>query len=327
MINCVNYVVNEIIFTLIQVKKTKSSDNEDSNDESLLLTELKDKAKLLQKLGGELPSGLQKIIEEETKALNGSTKLKDIKLTEDSIDELLNEIETKELPKIKTKSIDIFDEIDVKSSNTPKGSPKSRDMTPPIEQRPLFPSIENIVMDEPKNPSTSVNNEVNTAEKNEKIDVTVSASEKKGANLYLMESGEPMENVSRKKLRLSNSVLPERKRSDAPSYTTKYSEHIEGFSSERTGLGFNKDEDSEGSVKNVISYGNGLTFTKGETLHEEKKEEDVDDLTELVEAKLKYLNQLQPCTITPVQEMLIQMQVRMLLVNNIVVKYLMVNTV
>lgn len=293
-----------------ELKKTKSSDTEDSNDESLLLTKLKDKAKLLEKLGGELPSGLQKIIEEETIALNKSPKLKDIKSTEDNIDELLNEIETKELPKVKTtKKIDMFDEADAKYNDSLKGSPESRDVTPPIEQKPLFPSIKNISVEQPQNPCSIVNNEeVNTTESEEKIDISSSLVEKKGANLYLMGNSEPIENVSRKKLRLSNSVLPERKKNETPSYTTKYSEHIEGFSNERTGLGFTKDEDTEGSVKNTISYGNGLTFTKGETLNEEKKDEDLDNLTDLVEAKLKYLNQLQPCLITPVQEMLIQMQ-------------------
>lgn len=130
-------------------------------------------------------------------------------------------------------------------------------------------------------------------------------------NVYLMDTNEHLENVNKKKLRISNSVLPERKKEkiELPSYTTKYSQFIEGFSNERTGLGFSKDEDNDNNPKNTINYGNGLTFTKGETLNEEKKDEDLDDLTDLVEAKLKFLNQLQPCVLTPLQEMLIQMQV------------------
>ncbi|KAJ0183528.1 hypothetical protein K1T71_001504 [Dendrolimus kikuchii] len=275
-------------------KKSIKTENEDSQDENELLIKLKSKAKILENLGGEIPTELQKIIEDETKSLSSP---KSVEIS-NNIDDLLDEIEKKELPKVvKHKKIDIFDDGTSKETvDSPKNSPKSCDGTPPVEATPLFPSIKNI-------------NETETiAITKPKVEETVEndVSEKKTTNVYLSETKE-LENVSRKKLRISNSVLPEKKKTETPAYTTKYAEFIEGFSSERTGLGFTK-EDEVLSPKNTISYGNGLMFTKGETLNEEKKEDDLEDLTELVELKLKYLNQLQPCIITPVQEMLIQMQ-------------------
>lgn len=213
------------------------------------------------------------------------------------IDDLLEEIEKKEF-KVKTKS-----KLDDRSNtNSITSSPKG-DKTPPLDElKSLYP------MNGPSLFPSAVNIDEN------KLDVkedTPNEKEKK-ENVYLMAANEHLENVNRKKLRISNSVLPERKKEkiELPIYTTKYSQFIEGFSSERTGLGFSKDDESEASPKNTINYGNGLTFTKGETLNEEKKDEDLDDLTELVEAKLKFLNQLQPCSLTPLQEMLIQMQVK-----------------
>ncbi|KAG6440844.1 hypothetical protein O3G_MSEX001503 [Manduca sexta] len=279
-------------------------DNEDSQDESALLTKLKDKAQLLERLGGEIPSELHKIIYDDYQSSNKSKESLD---AIDNIDDLLNEIEKKELPKIKAKKSDKYIDVDAKS-------PKSREVTSPTEAKPLFPSVQNI--SEVNIPHVNDDDQKST-DKSEIINV----SEKKGANLYLMNTDVTMENTQRKKLRISNSVLPERKRNESPVYTTKYAQSIDGFTSERTGLGFNKeDQDDESpnnttSHGNTISYGNGLTFTKGETLNEEKRDEDLDDLTELVEAKLKYLNQLQPCILTPVQEMLIQMQVIFVLYN------------
>ncbi|XP_049703530.2 uncharacterized protein LOC110377873 [Helicoverpa armigera] len=283
------------------VKEEKRSDktnDEDSQDESALFLRLKNKAKLLEKLGGELPKDLQKMIEEDPRSGSNTPKREEsISKGNANIDELLEEIEKRELPKVvKTKKVD--------GTISGKSSPKG-DVTPPIEAKPLFPSIQNI--DEtpitppsiPPTPPLPI--EIDNEEK--KVDT----NEKKGVNLYLIDS-EERRDVGKKKLRISNSVLPDRKRGEEPAYTTKYSQFIEGFSNERTGLGFSKDEDENESPKNAINYGNGLMFTKGETLNEDKKDEDLDDLTELLEAKLKYLNQLQPCVVTPVQEMLIQMQ-------------------
>lgn len=231
-----------------------------------------------------------------------------------NIDDLLEEIEKKELPKAKKVKIDIFGDEEISKSNETSGknSPRSiGDRTPPREEiKPLFPSSKTIVDEKPFSlfPS-ALNIQENGIDKT--VEKTTSPSQnttEKKSNLYLMAS-ESMGNTSRKKFRISNSVLPVKKTSELPSYTTKYSTHIEGFSTERMGLGFSKDEDEGENPKNTISYGKGLTFTKGEILNEDKKDEALDELTELVEAKLKYLNQLQPCTVTPVQEMLIQMQV------------------
>lgn len=302
-----------------------------------MLLELKDKAKLLEKLGGEIPSDLQKLIEgDDSKSVTTSPKIEDEvnvdianndqgdKLTsgtntpiasmDTNIDDLLEEIEKKELPKAKKVKIDMFGDEEVCNSNetSAKNSPRSTDdRTPPREEiKPLFPSSKVIVDEKPVNlfPS-AINIQENGIDKT--VEKTKSppqnATEKK--NVYLMDTSEGMGNTSRKKLRISNSVLPPKKTSELPSYTTKYSTHIEGFSTERMGLGYSKDDDEDESPKNTLSYGKGLTFTKGEILNEDKKDEALDELTELVEAKLKYLNQLQPCTVTPVQEMLIQMQV------------------
>ncbi|XP_052755594.1 formin-binding protein 4-like [Galleria mellonella] len=300
-----------------EVNKAKPNEYE-SQDEKALLIKLKDKAKLLERLGGEIPSELQKIISDETKSVSSpkytEENSRDSKSTVDTnIDDLLEEIEKKELPKVKSKSgaIDIFDADSSSQVNSRRNSPKSGECTPPLEEiKPLFPSAKAIAAEiTPLFPS-AVNIQENGVEKEVKPDSPV-PTEKKSTNLYLMDSNEPIENTSRKKLRISNSVLPERKKtvvSETPAYTTKYSEYIEGFSNERTGLGFSKEEESENSTKSTISYGNGLVFTKGETLNEDKKDDDLDDLTELVEAKLKYLNQVQPGQVTPVQEMLIQMQ-------------------
>lgn len=246
------------------------------------------------------------MIEDDPRSGSNTPKREEISTKTANIDDLLEEIEKKELPKVsKIKNLDIFDEQRSNDAISTKSSPRG-DVTPPTEPRPLFPSskhIDDLPVTPPSVPPTLPLAEIENEEK--KVDVI----EKKGANLYLMDTEERRE-VGKKKLRISNSVLPDRtKKGEEPAYTTKYSQFIEGFSSERTGLGFSKEEDEVESPKNTISYGNGLMFTKGETLNEEKKDEDLDDLTELLEAKLKYLNQLQPCVLTPVQEMLIQMQV------------------
>ncbi|XP_063826516.1 formin-binding protein 4-like [Ostrinia nubilalis] len=292
------------------------TENDDSQDESLLLTKLKDKAKLLEKLGGELPAELQEIIRSETNSKASSPLVvhegNDTETDSRSIgdiDDLLEQIEKKELPKVKNK-IDIFSE-EVKTSDSARNSPRSNGNVSPSgdEIKPLFPSSKNIV-DAPTTSlfPSSANIQENGIDKEVKENPIV--TEKKGTNLYLMGAGENIENTSRKKLRISNSVLPPKK-VETPAYTTKYSQFIEGFTSERTGLGFSKDDteaDTSTKKTNTISYGNGLMFTKGEILNEDKKDEDLDDMSELVESKLKYLNQLQPNPVSPVQEMMIQMQ-------------------
>ncbi|VVC96912.1 unnamed protein product [Leptidea sinapis] len=270
-----------------QGKSTPKPVDENSDDENSLLEKLKDKAKLLEKLGGELPSEIQRIIKEDSEKCSPKSDTRDL-----DVDELLAEIEKKELPKVaKAKKIDLEVKID-SASNSP------RSMTPPIDDKilnkingaTLFPSAVNIsetVMIRPKTPPVE---------------------KEKKPNMYLLDTKDVVES-HRKKLRISNSVLPKKiEKVATPSYTTKYSQFIEGFSSERTGLGFSGDDNSNSVPKNSISYGNGLVFTKGETLNEDKKDEDLDNLVDLVEAKLKYLNELQPSELTPVQEMLIQMQ-------------------
>ncbi|CAK1555080.1 unnamed protein product [Leptosia nina] len=263
-----------------QGNTTPTSIDEDSQDESTLLEKLKDKAKLLEKLGGELPRELQKIIKDDPSGTDSPKSIKDL-----DIDELLQEIEKKELPNTKAK-IDILNKS---CSNSPKifseDSKESNCLT-------LFPSAVNI------------NEETNLP----LISDNPPAEEKK-ENIYLSST---VDGSTRKKLRISNSVLPKvhklepAQKVEVPAYTTKYSQFIEGFSSERTGLGFSKDEVVENSPKEAINYGNGLLFTKGEVLNE--KDEALDDMAELVEAKLKYLSQVQPRTLTPLQEMTIQLQ-------------------
>ncbi|KPI95943.1 Formin-binding protein 4 [Papilio xuthus] len=282
-------------------KSPVSIDNEDSQDEISLLKKLKDKAKLLEKLGGELPSELQQIIKDETN-LSSTASLSSVDNKNIDIDDMLEEIEKTEFLKTKPK--------ETKSSKSSvHNSPRSDGhRTPPLEElKTLFPSTKNHT-DEPIPLFPSVANFEETSNSKPPSPEQKPAPEKK-ENMYLMDVNEPIENVGRKKLRISNSVLPERKieKSEPPAYTTKYSQYIEGFSDQRTGLGF-KEEDKCDSPKNTINYGNGLTFTKGETLNEGKQEEDLQDLTDLIGAKLRYLNELQPCVVTPVQEMLIQLQ-------------------
>lgn len=316
------------------IKSPPLQNNDDNKEEKSLIVQLKNKAKLLEKLGGEIPSDVHKIIEDENKSVTSPPLADKDKVDTESnqcdnstsgtntpivsvdtnIDDLLDEIEKKELPKAKKVKIDMFgEEIICKSNETSaRNSPRSTgDKTPPAEEiKPLFPSSNTIVDEKPATlfPS-AINIQENGLDKTEERTKSPppNAIEKK-ANMYLMDTSEGVNIASRKKLRISNSVLPAKKVSETPSYTTKYSTHIDGFSTERTGLGF-KEDDEEESPKNTISYGKGLTFTKGEILNEDKKDEALDELTELVEAKLNYLNQLQPCTVTPVQEMLIQMQV------------------
>lgn len=291
-----NKVENEV------AKEVSKPNDEDSQDEGELFLKLKSKAKILEKLGGELPKELQKMIDEDPRSgSNTPSRVETPKILNTNIDDILEEIEKKELPKIiNAKKADIFEEKSKEAVVARNPSPEGN-TTPPVEVKPLFPSVKNIE----EAPPLPVAMEIEGDKKAEVM-------EKKGVNLYLVSDEQRLENVGKKKLRISNSVLPDRKKtvpSEEPSYTTKYSQFIEGFSSERTGLGFTKEDDGHQSPKTTaINYGNGLMFTKGETLNEEKKDEDLDDLTDLLEAKLKFLNQLQPCAITPVQEMLIQMQ-------------------
>ncbi|KPJ16044.1 hypothetical protein RR48_05999 [Papilio machaon] len=284
-------------------KSPLSIDNEDSQDEISLLKKLKDKAKLLEKLGGELPSELQQIIKDESNlsATASPSSVDDMNKKNIDIDDMLEEIEKTEFLKTKSK--------ETKSNKSSvNNSPRSDGhRTPPLEElKTLFPSTKNHNNEPIPTLFPSVVNIEGTSKPPSPEQKPV--PEKK-ENMYLMDVNEPIENVSRKKLRISNSVLPERKieKSEPPAYTTKYSQYIEGFSDQRTGLGFKEDVKCD-SPKNTISYGNGLTFTKGETLNEGKQEEDLRDLTDLIGAKLKYLNELQPSVVTPVQEMLIQLQ-------------------
>lgn len=280
-----------------KVDKTQSktpplADTDDSLEEKTLFMRLKEKAKLLEKLGGEIPTELQKMIKDDTKVASPKVvdeSSRDSKI--DNIDDLLDEIEKKELPKVKSKKTDMFGEDSNSGKNTPVG-------TPPREVKPLFPSSKAIEETPPLPPVPAPSVVENGVEKPE-------IPEKK-VNLYLADT-EVKEN--RKKLRIDNSILPERKKSEVPAYTTKYSQYIEGFSSERTGLGF-KENDNESPKVATVSYGNGLSFTKGEVLNEDKQDEDLDDMSDLVEAKLKFLNEVQPCQVPPVQEMLIQWQDR-----------------
>ncbi|XP_047990143.1 formin-binding protein 4-like [Leguminivora glycinivorella] len=271
-----------------QVKTPPLVDNDDSLEEKTLFMKLKEKAKLLEKLGGQIPTELQKMIKEDTKVASPKVvdeSSRDSKI--DNIDDLLDEIEKKELPKIKSKKTDVFGEESNSGKNTPIG-------TPPREVKPLFPSSKAIEETPPLPPVPPP--------------VVENGSEKdfpeKKVNVYLADT---VVKENRKKLRIDNSLLPERKKSEVPSYTTKYSQFIEGFSSERTGLGF-KEDDNESPKVATVSYGNGLSFTKGEVLNEDKRDEDLDDMSDLVEAKLKFLNEVQPCQVPPVQEMLIQWQ-------------------
>ncbi|KAJ2951290.1 hypothetical protein O0L34_g5692 [Tuta absoluta] len=300
-------------------KSPKANDTEDSEDESLLLIKLKDKAKLLEKLGGEIPSELKEMIKDAPKVKTPPAEND----KEADIDDLLAEIEKKELPKVKAKKIDIFDEASNDSAKVSRGTPTPPrcSETPPLEElktlfpsaktitnepddKPvsLFPSAANIVME------ASIEIQENGVDKpTNKTDTPPPLPEKK-PNIYLSDSNS-LPSTSRKKFRISNSVLPERPKPEPVSYTTKYSSHIEGFSSERTGLGFSKDDEMDSTKdKETVSYGKGLMFTKGEVLNEDKKDEELDDMVDLVEAKLKFLNQVQPSMVTPVQEMLIQMQ-------------------
>ncbi|XP_063622317.1 formin-binding protein 4-like [Cydia splendana] len=273
-----------------QAKTPPLAENDDSLEEKTLFMRLKEKAKLLEKLGGEIPTELQNMIKEDTKVASPKVvdeTSRDSKI--DNIDDLLDEIEKKELPKVKSKKTDMFGEDSNSGKNTPVG-------TPPREVKPLFPSSKAIEETPPLPPVPATTVVENGVEKPE-------IPEKK-VNLYLADT-EVKEN--RKKLRIDNSILPERKKPEVPAYTTKYSQYIEGFSSERTGLGF-KEDDSESPKVATVSYGNGLSFTKGEVLNEDKRDEDLDAMSDLVEAKLKFLNEVQPCQVPPVQEMLIQWQ-------------------
>ncbi|CAH2237854.1 jg2400 [Pararge aegeria aegeria] len=291
--------------------------DDDSQEEKELLKRLKDKAKLLEKLGGELPSELQQIIKDESLSSTASPQA-DAKDANVDIDDLLEEIEKSELPKVKSK------EKAISNTNSGNVSPRSSDSrTPPLEElkalfssavngsekvSSLFPSAANIGDVKP-------NSRPETPPVPAVVEKEIVA---KKENFYLMDAKELKENISKKKLRIS--VLPERKKVEKvelPSYTTKYSQFIEGFSSERTGLGFTKGDEEDKSSKrpSTIKYGNGLTFTKGETLNEEKKDDDLDDLTDLLEAKLKFLNQ--SCALSPVQEMTIQMQVNIIFIQMI----------
>ncbi|CAG5054577.1 unnamed protein product [Parnassius apollo] len=306
-----NKKTDTVVVEKEEKKPSLSNDNEDSQDESLLLKKLKDKARLLEKLGGELPSELQQMINDETTSVTASPKSTDTNKSKNlDIDDLLQEIEKKEFPKVKSKTNTVSKDSksDIVSANNSPRSDGSR--TPPLEElKSLFPSSKNIAaLATPTLFPSAVNveepSEVKTGSPQPKV------PEKK-ENMYLMDANEPIENVNRKKLRICNSVLPERKTVEnktTPAYTTKYSQFIEGFSTERTGLGFSKEVSGGDSPKNTISYGNGLTFTKGEILNEEKEDEDLNDMTDLIEAKLKYLSELQPSVVSPVQEMFIQLQ-------------------
>ncbi|KAI5633360.1 formin-binding protein 4-like [Phthorimaea operculella] len=297
-------------------KSPKANDAEDSEDESLLLMKLKDKAKLLEKLGGEIPSELKEMIKDAPKV---KTPPVEVKKGAD-IDDLLAEIEQKELPKVKAKKIDIFDDGSNDSAKVSKdtSTPPRCSETPPLEElKTLFPSAKAIANETDEKPASLFPSAANIVPDTQEIqengvdkpsnktDTPPLPPEKK-TNIYLSDSNAP--STSRKKFRISNSVLPERPKPEPVSYTTKYSSHIEGFSSERTGLGFSNDETETPKDKETVSYGNGLLFTKGEVLNEDKKDEELDDMVDLVEAKLKFLNQVQPSMVTPVQEMLIQMQ-------------------
>lgn len=250
---------------------------------------------------------------------------KDVNTLDLDVDDLLEEIEKKELKKIKVKAEDTLAESANEKEKSANNSPEVDRYTPPKEVTPLFPSSNNIdteKCDSPKSLFPSSANIVKNGDTvTQKLDETNNVIEKKEANMYIVDKGEIPEKSTRKKLRISQSVLPEKKKGEVPSYTTKYAQCIEGNANERTGLGFNKlneDLNDREPSKNTITYGKGLLFTKGETLHDEKRIADeaekvkrvrADDDSDLLSAKLKFLNEQQTYSVAPVQEMTIQMQV------------------
>ncbi|GBP53844.1 hypothetical protein EVAR_42564_1 [Eumeta japonica] len=308
-------------------------ENEDAQDDEVLFEKLKDKAKLLEKLGGELPNELKNLIKDEKQSGGMSpditTKIdetsRDSKSTIDTnIDDLLEEIEKKEMPKkVLSKDkvkIDIFGDDNCEAKSRRGSSEEDKNENNSQEIKSLFPSSKNI--NEEPIPKVlfpiSANIEQNgTVGNHTKTELTKSVvEEKKGANLYIMDSSEVVDHTIRKKLRISSSVLPEKKKSEVPTYTTKYSQFIEGVSSVRTGLGFNENDDTEMELSDrTVNYGKGLVFTKGETLNEEKKvteeteKSDLDDTMDLLDAKLKYLCQQQTYPMSPIQEMMVQLQI------------------
>ncbi|CAB3258984.1 unnamed protein product [Arctia plantaginis] len=252
----------------------------ESQDENTLMKRLKDETKLLEKLGADIPKKVQQLIQEEIGSDYAASKSRGSSKSRTNIDECLDRVEKKELPKYSEAKIKDTKNISAKTSH-------KRDGTPPIEPRHLFPIFQNIK-------ETPIPRETDNEER--KVDI----AKNKTVNLYLSD----IKTANKKKLRLSNEVLPKKE----PAYTTKYSKHIEGYSNERVGLGFVTDENNAETTKNTINYEKGLVFTKGETLNEEKEDKDLNDLIDMVEKKLKYLNQIHPSKVTPTQEMLIQMQ-------------------
>lgn len=305
-------------------KPSTLNDADDSQDESLLLRRLRDKAKLLERLGGELPSELQQMIKDESNSTAASPKLGEdgAKAKTLDIDDLLEEIEKKEFAKAKPQAKD--DCKDPKDSNSKSNlssvanSPRSDgNRTPPLEElKVLFPAAKNVA-----EPVAALFPSAATSDEPAAKPPSPAKPEKK-ENIYLMNSAEPLENTNRKRLRISNSVLPER-RTEAPAYTTRYAHSADGFI-ERTGLGFSAEEDAVASPKDTVSYGNGLTFTKGGTLNGEppqpaqpvqtpqpveSAESGEMDEPETLESRLSQLCEMQPAVVPELQRMLIQLQV------------------
>ncbi|CAH2047702.1 unnamed protein product, partial [Iphiclides podalirius] len=310
--------------------KAVSNDCEDSQDEGLLLMRLKDKAKLLERLGGELPAELRQMFKDDTGSAAASPKSAEdaaAKISPD-IDDLLQEIEKKEFAKTKQETEKEFSKPKTADSNErsdfkdPKSnlssvanSPRSDGhRTPPLEElKALFPIVKSVaepvagakVVAEPVALFPSANNAELVAESKPPSPVK---PEKK--NIYLTDVGEKSE--SRKRPRISNSVLP---------YTTRYA-HVEGPAEPRTGLGFGTDVEgarvpSAESAVSTVSYGGGLTFTRGGTLNgggsepaepAEPAAPDEPDEPALLETRLGQLCDMQPAVVPQLQRMLIELQ-------------------
>lgn len=298
-------------------------DKPNSKDEKL---EVKRTIKLVKKIEADTSSDGKGLVQERHKfgAVSPDNKneenTKVTKSTVDrNVDELLEEIERTELKKkSKDVKIDMFTDDNVENLENGENngnSPLTVDKSSSNDIKPLFPSVKAMGEgDTAKSLFPSAVNIVENGEKAKEVSDNKEEIKDKKINKYSTEGEEHREITTKKKFRISNSVLP-KKTSDVPSYTTKYSHYIDGFSNGRTGLGFNENgdntEDSEDSGKEAVAYGGGLMFTKGETLNEEKKEDlsDIEESVDLLEAKLRFLNEQQTRALSPVQEMIVQMQV------------------
>lgn len=273
-------------------KKKDYSEKVDGEDEKKLLKILKNKTKLLKKLGGEIPSDVKKLINEEPNSANASLGINS-RISENSSapnSNLLQEIQKTQLKrnrKYGTHDTNTGKDVGKNSKTTGKSAPN--------DDKPLLPSSKALTERERTEHLllSTINKDKNVRKYKDFSDNNL--KDKKNGK-------EDNEIINRNKL--DSPIL--RKKLDALSNKRKYSHDVGGISNERAGLRFSENNENKDEP---VNFDKNTRDRKKTSDDDNKDESELKEIVYVLETKLKLLGERQMYMPSPVQEMTIQMQV------------------